>query len=281
MKAIVKYPGSKWSLAEWIISFFPEHHSYLEPFFGSGAILFNKSRSHIETVNDLDGNVVNLFECIRTDPEKLAHCIYWTPYAREVYDQTYQIIPKDKFEAAVNFCIRLNMGYGFRTNGVKVGWKNDIQGRERAYAAQDWINYPEKIMQAAERLRGVQIENRPAVEVIKRFNFPNVLIYCDPPYMLGTRHGKQYRCEMDDKDHEELLGALLQHKGYVIISGYDTALYNSMLAGWSKREATAYSQVCSKKREVIWMNYELPHKQINLFEIMEGMDDTRRDFISC
>lgn len=72
MKAVMKYPGSKWSIAKWIISLFPEHHSYLEPFFGSGAVLFNKPRSNIETVNDLDGNVVNLFEWIRKDPERQA-----------------------------------------------------------------------------------------------------------------------------------------------------------------------------------------------------------------
>ena len=66
-------------------------------------------------------------------------------------------------------------------------------------------------MQAAERLRGVQIENRPAVELIKRFDYENVLVYCDPPYMLETRHGKQYRHEMDKEDHEELLEALLRH----------------------------------------------------------------------
>lgn len=144
-----------------------------------------------------------------------------------------------------------------------------MQGRERSYASQDWVNLPNKIIQAAERLRGVQIENRPAVDLIKRFNYENVLIYCDPPYMLNTRHGKQYRCEMNDKDHQELLEVLLQHKGYVIISGYDTELYNSMLSGWSKRETTAYSQVCSKKREVIWMNYEPPEKQINIFDLMK------------
>lgn len=62
MKAIMKYPGSKWSLSNWIISRFPDHHSYLEPFFGSGAVLFNKPRSNIETVNDLDGNVVNFLD---------------------------------------------------------------------------------------------------------------------------------------------------------------------------------------------------------------------------
>lgn len=99
MKAIAKYPGSKWSLSDRIINLFPEHHSYLEPFFGSGAILFNKPRSNIETVNDLDGNVVNLFECIRTDPERLARSIYMTPYSREVYEKAYQAIPKDKCES--------------------------------------------------------------------------------------------------------------------------------------------------------------------------------------
>lgn len=164
MKAIIKYPGSKWLLANWIINFFPKHHSYLEPFFGAGAVLFNKPRSNIETVNDLDGNVVNLFECIRSNPGKLADIIYKIPYAREVYKNAFHEEPKDPFEKAVNFYIRLNMGHGFRTNGEKVGWKNDVQGREKAYAAQDWCNLPEKIMQAAERLRGVQIDNRPAIK---------------------------------------------------------------------------------------------------------------------
>lgn len=263
MKAIAKYPGSKWSLADWIISFFPEHHSYVEPFFGTGAVLFNKPRSHIETVNDLDGNIVNLFECIRSDPERLARSIYLTPYARDVYERAFRENPEDQFERALNFYIRLNMGHGFRTNGEKVGWKNDVQGRERSYASQEWCNLPEKIMQAAERLRGVQIDNRPAVELIPRFNFENVLMYCDPPYMLDTRHGKQYRHEMNDRDHEELLALLLMHKGPVVISGYKTELYDNMLAGWNRYETTAYSQVCSKKREVLWINYDLPGRQMN------------------
>lgn len=264
MKAIIKYPGSKWSIADWIIRFFPEHHSYLEPFFGSGAVLFNKPRSHIETVNDLDGNVVNMFECIKADPEKLARAIYLTPYSREVYEKAFREVPGDRFEAAVNFYIRLNMGHGFRTNGEKVGWKNDVQGRERAYAARDWCILPDTIIQAAERLRGVQIENRPAAELIKRFNYKNVLVYLDPPYMLQTRHGKQYRHEMDDEGHEELLSVLLGHKGYVIISGYDTELYNSMLKGWEKRETVSYSQTASKKKEIIWMNFNPGGVQMEL-----------------
>ncbi|RKJ46544.1 DNA adenine methylase [bacterium 1XD8-76] len=263
----MKYPGSKWAIANWIIGFFPEHHSYLEPFFGSGAVLFNKPRSNIETVNDLDGNVVNLFEWIRKDPERLAHEIYYTPYARQVYEDVFASVPEDSLQRAVNFYIRLNMGHGFRTNGEKVGWKMDIQGRERAYALKDWCNLPEKIMQAAERLRGVQIENRPAVELIQKFNFRNVLIYADPPYVLSTRHGKQYKCEMDDADHNDLIDVLLDHKGPVILSGYDNDLYNDRLKSWQRKETTSYSQVNYKKKEILWMNFEA-NRQINIFDIL-------------
>lgn len=104
--------------------------------------------------------------------------------------------------------------------------------------------------------------------MIVRFNYKNVLIYCDPPYMLKTRHGKQYRCEMDDKDHEKLLCLLLQHKGPVLISGYDSDLYRDMLKGWNRYETTTYSQVCSKKKEVLWMNYDAPVRQLT-FEDLE------------
>lgn len=263
MKAVFKYPGSKWSIARWIINFFPDHHSYLEPFFGSGAVLFNKPRSNIETVNDLDGNVVNLFEWIRKDPERLAHEIYYTPYARQIYEEAVTAVPEDSFERAVNFYVRLNMGYGFRTNGWKVGWMNDVQGRERAYASWNWCNLPEKILQAAERLRGVQIECKPAEDVIERFNHPNVLIYNDPPYVLGTRRMKQYRYELDDKGQNDLLDVLLEHKGPVLISGYDNDLYNDRLKGWHKEYTTCYSQACRKTREVLWMNYE-PVNQMEL-----------------
>lgn len=267
MNAIVKYPGSKWSIAQWIIDFFPPHHSYLEPFFGSGAVLFTKSRSPIETVNDLDGDVVNLFDWIKRDPERLADAIYWVPYSREVYDRAidaYKAGVNDSFERAVVFCTKLMMGHGFRTNEIKVGWKNDVQGREAAYAAKGWCDTPQRIKEAAERLRGVQIENRPALEVITRFNYPNVLIYADPPYLLGTRHGKQYACEMTDADHADLLDALKVHKGPVLLSGYDSPMYHEALKNWHREEIDVRAQTATKRREVLWMNFE-PAGQMKIF----------------
>lgn len=268
INAIFKYPGSKWSIAKWIISFFPTHHSYLEPFLGSGGVLFTKPISPIETVNDLDGDVVNLFEWIRKDPEKLAKEIHWIPYSRQVYDQAIQayLTETDSFKRAVIFCTKMMMGHGFRTNEIKVGWKNDVQGREAAYAAEGWAATPERIMQAAERLRRVQIECRPALEVITRFNYPNVLIYADPPYLLSTRYGKQYRHEMSSDDHAELLAALNAHKGPVLLSGYDSDLYNNALKNWYRREIDSRAQTATKRREILWMNYAPPAEQFSMFE---------------
>lgn len=265
-RAVIKYPGAKWSLADWIISHFPPHHSYVEPFFGLGAVLFRKKRSAIETVNDLDGDVVNLFRWIREDPEQLAHAVYWTPYARDIYDRAWaaQYTESNSLQRATDFYARMMMGRGFRTTGEKVGWKNDVQGREAAYAATHWKETPQLIMEAAERLRGVQIENQPAAKIIERFNFPNVLIYADPPYLLSTRHGKQYRHEMSDRDHRDLLDLLLAHKGAVLLSGYDSPLYNDALRKWYRDEAGALAQTAARRREVLWTNFE-PMMQETLF----------------
>ena len=274
MNSVIKYPGSKWSIANWIISHFPSHHSYLEPFFGSGAVLFTKKRSPIETVNDLDKDVVNLFRQIREDTERLADAIYWTPYARSEYERAWaaQYTETDPFQRAVDFYIRMMMGHGFRTTGEKVGWKNDVQGREAAYAAGYWCKTPEMIFEAAERLRKVQIENLPAVDLIRRFNFPNVLIYADPPYVLSTRHGKQYRHEMTDEQHKELLDTLSNHRGPVLLSGYDSDLYRDILHDWHREEIPSRAQTSGARVEVLWMNFE-PMSQETIWDRYDRKDE--------
>lgn len=86
-RTVIKYPGAKWSIAEWIISLMPPHKSYLEPFFGSGAVFFRKPPSRIETINDADGEIVNLFTVIRDRSEELVRAVTLTPYSREEYEK--------------------------------------------------------------------------------------------------------------------------------------------------------------------------------------------------
>lgn len=262
MRTVLKYPGSKWNIARQLVGLLPEHHSYVEPYFGSGAVLFNKTPSDIETVNDMDNDVVNLFLCIQEDSERLARMVMTTPFSREMYDSAFdfedfitEVIGEEPYRKALVFLIKCWQGHGFRTSGGKVGWKNDVVGREKAYALWNWYRLPEWIIDIAERLRKVQIENRPALEVIKRFNHEGVFMYIDPPYLLGTRTGKQYMHEMTDHDHEELLKDLLQSKAKIMISGYESEMYNDYLKDWNKCTFNSCAEHGKPRKEIIWMNY--------------------------
>lgn len=265
MNTLLNYPGAKWGMAKEIIAMMPPHRSYLEPFFGSGAVLFNKPPSAIETVNDIDGDVVNFFTVLREQPEELYARISMTPYARDVFEAAHRSRGETAIDRAYTFAVRSKMGHGFKTY-QKTGFKIDIQGRENSYAVNCWNRLPLDLMEAAARLKEVQIENRPAVDVIRRFNYENVLIYADPPYLLNTRGGKQYRFEMTEQDHVDLLGALKQHKGAVILSGYPSEMYDRELAGWSRIDRKSYNQNADKRTEVLWCNFEVP----SLFQ-MEGI----------
>lgn len=267
MKQVLKYPGAKWKIADWIISHIPKHHSYVEPFFGSGAVFFSKNPSNIETINDLDDKVINLFKVVRDSSEELARRVASTPYARKEYDNTFEnnTEPVDEIEKARLFLVQCWQGHGFRTNGYKVGWKNDVQGREAMYAVKNWYRLPEWILAVTDRLKQVQIDNRPAIELIKRFKYPNVFIYADPPYLLGTRTAKQYKHEMTDQEHLELLEALLQHPGPVIISGYPSDLYNATLKTWNIASTKGHAEYYgADRKEVIWMNFKSQQGQLSL-----------------
>lgn len=276
MRKILKYPGSKWNIAKQLVDLIPDHHSYVEPYAGSLAVLFNKPPSNIETINDLDYDVVNLFQCIQEDSEKLARLVMTTPYSRQVYDDSYKVALKemmlgaDSFHKASQFLIKCWQGYGSRTNGYKVGWKNDVVGRERAYALWNWYRLPEWIIEIAERLRCIQIENRPAIEVIERFDFENVFMYLDPPYLLGVRSGKQkqYKHEMTDSDHEELLKMILKNKAKIMISGYESEMYNDYLCNWRKEQFQSCAEHSGTRTETVWMNYD-SENQLSLMEYLK------------
>lgn len=259
-RPVLKYPGSKWRMADWIISLMPPHKSYLEPFFGSGAVFFNKRPSRIETINDLDGEIVNLFRCVREWPEELACAVALTPYSREEYERAWS-----RFKAGGKACgiedARLTLVRYWQSHGstsvYKGGWKNDRAGREYAYDVRYWRNLPGWVLDAAERLKDAQIEQTQAVELIRRFKHPDVLIYADPPYVVSTRKGKQYVVDMvEDRQHIELLEALKEHPGPVILSGYENELYEKHLQGWVKLHKKALAEGGAARTETVWLNYE-------------------------
>ena len=228
-RTVIKYPGAKWRVVDWIISLMPPHKSYLEPFFGSGAVFFSKPPSRMETINDLDGEIANLFTVIRDRPEELERAVALTPYSRREYEAAWERFLAGDVEDPVERA-RLTLVRYWQTHGscsrYKSGWKHDLAGREYAYATRYWNRLPEWIAMSVARLKEAQIENAPAVDLIRRFRNPQVLIYADPPYLLSTRKQRQYSVEMaEPAQHIELLEALLDHPGPVMLSGYDNDIY--------------------------------------------------------
>lgn len=263
---ILHYPGSKWSLAQWIISHMPEHTTYLEPYFGSGAVLFSKERSSLETINDIDGEIVNLFRIIRERPDELAHMIRWTPHSRQEYYDSYEPV-EDELEQARRLVVRLWQGRGGKT-AHRTGWRSMIECNG-PLPGQEWIRFPEKIAVVAERLIGVQIECQPAAELLQRYQRSNVLIYADPPYIHATRTTTSYRHEMSDRDHEELLELLDVHPGPVLLSGYAHPMYDERLRHWHRETKIAKAEAGAMREEVLWINpiaAERTGRQMTLFD---------------
>lgn len=257
-RAILKYPGAKWRLADWIIRNMPDHKSYLEPFFGSGAVFFSKPPSRIETINDIDCDIVNLFRCVREDAERLCRLVDATPYSRREYLDCFTREDTEPFERARTYLIKCWQGHGFRV-AYRSGWKNDVSGREYAYAVKYWNELPDWIQGIVRRLKQAQVECSPARELIQRFHSPAVLIYADPPYLLSTRKNKRaYAHEMTVDDHAELIATLKQHPGPVMLSGYENDLYNDLLEGWRKIQIATTAEKGKHRIETLWMNYDLP-----------------------
>lgn len=254
MNAILKYPGGKWRMADWIISFFPKHKVYCEPFFGSGACFFNKQPAYIETINDLNGDIVNLFRVCRDYPDELAKTINLTPFSRDEFIScsTHSDNPVEQARRTI---VRYHQSFG-TSNSSKNSWRN-VQTYGGPRCATMWNNLPEIIVSCCERLKEAQIENTNALTLIERYNDENTLIYCDPPYLQSLRKRNMYACEMSDGEHIELLRVLKNSKSKIILSGYDNDLYNSELSDWTTAEKNTTAQMGKHRTEKLWMNFEL------------------------
>jgi DNA adenine methylase len=183
-----------------------------------------------------------------------------TPYAREEFDLAWESTD-DLIESARRLCIRAQMGFGSAgaSNGP-TGFRIDTK-REYGTAQHLWATYPSAIAAAGQRMSGVLIENRPAVEVMRAHDAPSTLHFVDPPYMHETRVMKgsrrNYKHELSDFDHAELLDVVLELKGFVILSGYRSDLYCGKLAGWQERSTTARISAgrgTAIREEVVWIN---------------------------
>jgi len=221
-----------------ILPLLPKHHHYVEVFCGGAKLLFGKEPSKIETINDLNSDLVNFYRMLRDHGPYLQKKLDATPYSREEWEYCRKYDGNDSIERARCFFVRLRQSFG----GIPRGWSfnttnvNDV-------AARKFRNAVERFEDITERLKRVQIECRSFEIILLKYNNKDVLFYLDPPYIHSTRTKgscRLYDHEMTDDQHKQMVELLLNLKAKCILSGYQHEIYSPLeRAGWQRRD---YSQ---------------------------------------
>ncbi|MCP4149850.1 MAG: DNA adenine methylase [bacterium] len=254
----LKYFGSKWRIAPWIISHFPEHDHYIEPCGGGASVLLRKSESSLESYNDIDGDVVNLFRVIREQPEELIRLLDLTPWAEDEFKFCLQPC-ENRLERARRF-LASNMMC------IHGGNKEDMSSWRRTIGYRTIGDAPKKkrnkriisIEGVTKRLKSVQIFNRSYDYFLsEKYDRESHLVYIDPPYLHETRRSSQkYAHEWDNSEHEKLFELVKDMVSMVVISGYNCSLYRDMYegGGWIRHDKDARINGGKTRVESIWIN---------------------------
>ena len=273
----IKHPafrghGAKWVLRKWLNGFLNvPHESFVEPFCQTASILLTRPRSSIEVINDLNGDVTNFFEVLRSNRHELIYQIQLTPWAIEEYRKCWEP-SNDPLERARRFYARSHMSMRMATSQQKnPGFRRQKRlstksGNGRMSHAPNTFKDISHLWLIADRLLGVQIENGKAQWVIKTYDEPTAIQFCDPPYPHVVRKRRDdyaKGCEMSDREHEDLLSQLKKSKSMIAISSYRKAIqskktvyneiYLDMLSDWEMHTKTTDSQN-SKREEVVFLN---------------------------
>jgi len=265
--------GSKNWLAPKIVELFPAHRTYVEPFVGGGSVFFAKPPSRVETINDMHGDIVNVFKMLRDprDRERLIELVEGTPWSREEYCNALVARKIGQWandvERAWIFLVATRQSH----NGVAKrpsDWSRTVgrTGRSASSRTSMWQNLPERLAVAGLRLQAAQIERGSWGKVLAQYESADTLAYLDPPYLHSTRNPrnrKSYDYEMTQVDHIRLLLRLKEYKGKVVLSGYASSLYDELLSGWHRIEIETTSSASNKankkharRTEVLWLNYK-------------------------
>ncbi len=258
------YFGSKNKIALQLCSDLPPHNCWVEAFCGSAALTLRKEAAPIEIINDIDGDIINLFRQLRNRPNALCNKIDLTPYSEEELVNARVVDPKlSKLERARRFLVQSMMAvngvFGEERGGFSYSDSYSRNGHDAR--VNRWINLPDRVQPVVDRLKKVRIEHKDARKLIERFLYrPATLLYLDPPYFTKRTNG--YNREANDKAfHEELLTLVKKARCMIFISGYNNALYNRMLtfkSGWKKRSIHTLTKDTTGQThdriEVIWTN---------------------------
>lgn len=255
--------GGKYSHLDFILPHIPQDaRHFCDAYGGSAAVLINRPPAPVETYNDIDSELVNFFAVLRNQGSQLIKAISLTPFAREELVQACTYEPGlTALERARRFYVRARQtrtGLAQTSSGGR--WAHCVLTSRAgmAGAVSRWLGAAEGLPEIVQRLQRVQIENAPALDVIRRYDTPDTVFYLDPPYVHSARGDKAaYAYEMDDGEHEALAAALADVQGRAVLSGYRTGLYDRLYRDWNRVDAPPRTcrSVRQPRIESLWMNF--------------------------
>ena len=272
---LVSYFGGKFPHLSWLIDQFPKgNYHFIDLMCGSANIALNVDYPLI-TVNDLNDEIINLFEVLRTDHERFINLIYFTPFSRsELYKIIDSPVSEDPVERAMQYFVRCQLGYGAngsQNNHKGAGFEYKLH-TTNYYRVDNWNLKLKKMAAIVEKLKSFQVEGRDALDLIDKLDKPRNLIYIDPPYLMKVRtSGKRYLHEVDEAWHATLAEKVQQlNNALCVISGYDHRMYAELFPEFYKKEGPQSNATVSKRgiKECIWCNYDpdtINHKTLKLF----------------
>lgn len=261
MKPPIPYFGGKITLAPTIAELLPAHQHYVEPYCGSLAVLLAKVPAPFETVNDLNGDLVNFWRVLRDRPVELERACALTPHARVELLNAYTD-HDDDLERARRVFVRLTQGRAGVLRDFPTGWRYNVKPSGSTAMSGTLEAYAARITPAATRLRAVSLECMPALDLIAKYGAePDALLYVDPPYLGSTRcrtwDGYQHDMR-SEAQHRELAEALHAARAAVVISGYASGLYDrDLYPGWDRHTMAATTGQGGARTEVLWSNRPL------------------------
>jgi DNA adenine methylase len=283
-----RWYGGKYSHLDFILPQLPKTDQYIEPFGGSAAVLINREPSPVETYNDIDGDVVNFFEVLRENRDDLLEQIALTPFSREELARAAEQknnADLDAIERARLFFVRAGQtrsGLAQEATPGRWAYCKATSRRDMSGAVSRYHGRLEQLYDVADRLRRVQIENKPAIEVIERHDDENALFYLDPPYPHEIRGDtNSYGHEMTNDDHRELAEAVCTCDGKVAISGYQCDLYEELFGDWNRVDGDEKTMHTTKdkRQESLWLNYEPPNRNVTPGVNMDSQQQTLADAV--
>lgn len=264
--SVIRYFGGKGNgLSKRLLSYFPDDYEkmkYLEAFGGSAAVLFNKRISPIEIYNDLEDNVYSLFKVLsdrdlfKTFKEKCD----LTPYSKRIMDEFRTSLKEDDLsieERAYKYFVVNRTAY----NGHGGFSSSPAIRRNMSKSISDYLSTVDRLYEIHQRISKVIIHNTDAIDLIKKYDKEDWMMYLDPPYHWSTRTSARYKEDMSVEKQDDFLKCLLEcNKAKILISGYDCEEYNVLVDnGWKKVSFEVKTQntnrVGKTKIETIWFNY--------------------------